>query len=235
MLLMLACAPSPPEEPEVTLAEASEKVTFASVETLGAHTYLATSTRVELRRGREMSRHVEVVEIRWQDWDNFSHRRIVDERTVADIVVSDGAAWSRRLGGPWKKKDDAESSRVQLKTTWNSWEQTISSFGDLVVMSEGESEAVEGRLARHYVLSLSELPPVGDDATQPLALSGDLWVDESSAVRLTGKLEGILGREGYRRQVELQIVRTAIGMPQNIQLPEPSEEDSLDNVEQDIQ
>ena len=47
MLLLLACAPSAPEEPEVTLAEASEKVTFASVETLGAHTYLATSTRVE--------------------------------------------------------------------------------------------------------------------------------------------------------------------------------------------
>jgi hypothetical protein len=234
-LFLLACVPKAPEEPEVTLAEASEKVTFASVEMLGAHTYLATSIRVELRRGREMSRHTEVVEIRWEDWDNFSHRRTVDDRTVADVVVSDGVAWSRRLGGPWKTKDDSESSRVQLKTTWNSWQQTISSFGDLVVMREGESEAVEGRLARHYVISLSDLPPVGDDATQPLALSGDLWVDESSAVRLTGKLEGVLGREGYRRQVELQIVRTAIGMPQNIELPEPSEEGSSDNFEQELQ
>ena len=226
MLLLIACISEEIEEPEVTLAEASEQVTFASVETLGAHTYLATSTRAEMRRGREISYHEEMVEIRWQDWDNFSHRRSVDERPVADIVVVDGTAWSRRLGGPWKQKGDAESSRVQLKTTWDSWEQTISSFGDLVVMTEGDTEPVEGRAARHYTLSLSDLPPAGDGATYPLALAGDLWVDEASAVRLTGTLEGSLGREGYRRQVKIQIVRTAIGMPQNITLPEASNKDN---------
>jgi len=225
MLLLVACGSSEPAVSEVTLAEASEKVTFASVESIGAHTYLATSVRIEERRGREVSRHEEVVEIRWQDWDNFSHRRTVDDRTAADIVVVDGVAWSRRLGGPWKQKRDAESSRIQLKTTWDSWEQTISAFGDLVVMTEGDVEPVEGRVARHFVLSLSELPPAGDDATQPIALSGDLWVDEASAVRLTGKVDGILGRDGYRRHIALQIARTAIGMPQNLTLPEPSEDD----------
>ncbi len=232
MLLLAACVSGEPVEPEVTLAEASRQVTFASVESLGAHTYLATSTRTESRHGREVSHHEEVVEIRWQDWDNFSHRRTVDGRQAADIVVVDGIAWSRRLGGPWKQKNDAESSRVQLKTTWDTWEQTISAFGDQVVMTEGETEPVEGRSARHYTLSLSELPPAGDAATQPLALSGDLWVDEASAVRLTGKLAGIIGREGYRRQVELQIVRTAIGMPQNITLPDPSNEGGQEAAEQ---
>ncbi|MFT5682624.1 MAG: hypothetical protein ACI8RZ_003546 [Myxococcota bacterium] len=232
MFLLSACVSTETEVPEISLAEASAKVTFASVETLGAHTYLATSTRTEERRGREVSRHEEVVEIRWQDWDNFSHRRTVDGRSAADIVVVDGVAWSRRLGGPWKKKNDAESSRVQLKTTWDSWEQTIGSFGDQVVMTEGDSEPVEGRTARHYTLSLSELPPAGDDATQPIALSGDLWVDEASAVRLTGKLEGTLGRDGYHRLVELQVVRTAIGMPQNISLPDLPNEGDSEELEQ---
>ena len=102
---------------------------------------------------------------------------------------------------------------------------------DALVAAEGDREAVEGRPARHYTLSLSELPPAGDAATQPLSLTGDLWVDEANAVRLTGSLEGILGSEGYRRKIELQVVRTAIGMPQNIEPPDPSEEDGDANTE----
>ena len=90
-------------------------------------------------------------------------------------------------------------------------------------MTEGETEVVEGRKARRYMLSLSDLPPAGDAATHPMSLSGSLWVDEGSAVRLTGALEGTLGREGYRRQVKLQVVRTTIGMPQNIEIPEPEQ------------
>lgn len=219
IILLAACTEQSPEE-EVTLAQASEQVTFASVENLGPHTYLATSSRTETRLGRELSHHEEEVEIRWEDWDNFAHQRTVDGRTVSEVIVSEGVAYSRRLGGPWKRRSDAESKRVELKTTWNAWEQSASAFGDQLIMTEVTADEIEEREARHFTLSLSAIPYEGDGAIAPLALSGDLWVDEASAVRLIGQLDGVLGSDGYRRQLKLQIARTSIGRAQDITPPE---------------
>lgn len=213
-----SCEEAPPPEVPITLAEASEEVTFASTEAIGTHTFLATTSREEHRRNRVTSSHEEVVEIHWQDWDNFRYRRLVDEQTVSESAVIEGVAYTRK-GGAWKKRGDAETYRMQLRTTWNIWDQTLKVFGERVVMEEVGTDTIEGRPARRFSLSLGPESPRRSKATQqeqPLTLSGTFWVDEATAVRLTGELEGELGREGYRRAVTLKLARTNIGEPQQI-------------------
>lgn len=238
-LVLGACTPDPSADvvlPPLTQAEASEQVTFASTEQLGPHRFLATIRRVEERAGREVSQHEEVVDIRWESWDRFSHRRLVDGKPVSESVVVDGSAWRRRQGGRWEEGADAETDRQQLRLTWNAWEQAVGPFGDRVILTREGLETVEGRRAIRYAVSLA--PSVAEQLQQgadgprrrrptssfaPTALSGSLWVDEATAVRLTGQVTGTLERGDYKRVTSLQLARTSIGAAQDIEPPEVGE------------
>lgn len=212
------------EAPPLTLAEASEQVTFASTEALGRHRFLATTERVERRSGSEQSRHTEVVEVRWEDWDNFRYRRSVDERPVEEVIVSGGEGWLRR-GSSWERVADAEPHRTQLRMSWNAWEQAARLFGDRLSLQRAGTESVQGRPAQRYAVSLGEESmatrpgPRMQGKMTPVSLEGTLWVDEATAVRLTGQLQGTLERDGYEKELRLQLARTEIGASQDIKPP----------------
>jgi hypothetical protein len=212
-------------ENPLTLAEASSQVTFASTEELGAHRFLATRQRTEHRNNSEHSHHVEVVEIRWESWDHFRYTRHVDDRPVEEVVVYDGEGWTRR-GEQWRRVSDAEPHRTQLRMSWNAWDQVTALFGEQVTLEAAATESVEGRLARRYTVSLPATlqpsaagGPRSGGKLEPRSLNGMLWVDEATAVRLTGSLSGVLARDGYTQEHTLQLARTDIGVRQDIKPP----------------
>ena len=69
-----------------------------------------------------VSSHDEAVDIIWQDWDNFEYTRTMDTKELVHwlfAITYHGYAVPK----PWKKYDDAEPYRLQLRAAWNTWEQ----------------------------------------------------------------------------------------------------------------
>lgn len=225
VVLLPGCSGEQDVVPELTLAEASEQVTFASTEALGPHRYQALQERVEYRYGDERSRHAESLEVLWQDWDHFSYQHQVNGQTVESVRVYLGQCWLLRAG-EWDAVDDAEPYRTQLRMSWNAWEQVITRFGDRVELTSEGIEPVEGRSAQRYAVSLMEpvaargSGPRARNTLDPLELQGTLWLDEATAVHLTGRLRGVLGREGYTQEQTVQLARTEIGTLEKIEPPD---------------
>ena len=225
--LTLVCAcHDEPLEPPPSLAETSQEVQFASVDRLGPHHLLSTITTTESRDGREVSSAEETVEIRWQDWDHFVFSRTRDGHPVSAVTVAGSHAWLRRTDGAWVRKDDAEPYRIQLRTTWNTWDQALELFADRIALTEQGADVVEGRSARVYAVSLAPLPelPPGTAARvraagQPVSLAGRVWIDEATAVRLQADVRGVFERGNRTREISLKLTRSAVGQDQGISRP----------------
>jgi hypothetical protein len=187
------------------LANASKQVIFASVEKLGMHTYEAILERTEFEDGKELGSDEEILWVAWQDWDNFHFRRQVDQEIVQDIVVLDHKAWKYK-NGEWVEREDAEPYRVELRGTWNAWEQMLSPFEPYMVFTSKGLDDQEDRRAEHYELGIKD-PPESAYKLVPTKLQGDVWVDELTAVRLLATVQGTLERDSYTKEVSLKILR----------------------------
>ena len=218
---LVACDPKPPD-PELTLADASEDVIFASVERLGPHRYVASATRTDTRQGRAMADRAETVDIGWESWDRFRYERVVNGSQTMSVIVSDGTPYARHASGSWERKEDAEPYRVQLQSTWSLWDEALEIFGDRVELTLDGEDIVEGRRATRYQVSLRPLPEgakLRASAFEPTSLSGLVWLDEATAVRLTARVEGEARRGDLVRKVTLRLVRSDFGAPQDIAAP----------------
>jgi len=229
--LLIGCRGCQEESPEPSLAEVSEEIQFAAIDQLGPHHLLSTIERTDARDGELLSETTESVEIRWQDWDHFEIRRVVDGRLVSATRVSDGRAWVLRGNDDlWRRRDDAEPYRVQLRQTWNTWDQALELFGERVVLTEAGEAVVESRPARKFAVSLSPPLQVGPRRArrlaqdgQPVELGGWLWLDEATAVRLKAEVSGVHEQGARRREVALNLTRGAIGQWQEVSPPSPDE------------
>lgn len=217
------CGPEGPPPP--TLAEASQEVQFHSVDQLGAHAYLATIIRTELRDGEVVGESQEVFEIRWQGWDDFEVRRSVDGDVASAVRVAGGRAWVLR-NGTWQSRPDAEPFRQELRLTWSGWDQAMDGFDDRVAYGDPEDGVVEGRPARRYGVDLKPLPKMGKARRRrrqadggPTALSGFVWVDQTTAVRLVADVQGETVRGDVTRRIQLKLARSAFGLDQGIAPP----------------
>ena len=225
-----------PVLPEPTLAEVSQEVRFQSVDSLGPHSYVATTIRTDLRDGVVVSEVQEVFEIQWQGWDDFEMRRSVDGDVASSVRVAGGRAWVLR-NGEWQKRLDAEPYRQELRLSWSGWDQSLGGFDERVDYTEPQDGVVEGRPARRYVVGL--LPPRGQrsepsDASSekdedaplesgPTALSGFVWVDQHTAVRLVADVQGELVQDSVTRRIQLKLARSAFGQDQGISAPPAAE------------
>lgn len=234
--MWVGCGPSDPDAP--TLGDASREVQFESVDRLGPHHYLASIKHRIIRDDGEVDRTDEAVEIRWQNWDTFEFRRVVNAELQSAVVTVDGRPWSLRSKGRWELREDAEPYRLDLRQSWNAWDQALEPFKERIELEEEGSELFEGRAVRRYAVRLvpeSEEPelergkgkgkrrrkvhqPANTD--QLISLSGRVWVDEGTAVRLQAEVTGELEQRGRRRTVDLQLTRSGIGLPQDISPPE---------------
>ena len=214
-----ACDRPPPSEPQ--LAQASGEVTFASVEKLGPHHYVGSVQRTDSRPGVADRVTDEVVEISWQDWDDFHVKRIMDGVAERETIVAGGKVWVKS-GEIWEPREDAEPHRVQLRATWDNWDQVLASFLDHIHLVDSGPDIIEGRPAERYTVQMlpaDQAPRPRAYGFQPDSIEGTVWVDKATAVRLKADVVAVSTRHALTRTTRLSIVRSAIGDDQGIRPP----------------
>lgn len=223
MIFLFGCTFVPEITEEEKLAKASTKVIFASTEALGSHRYESRVRRKELREGIAESSHDEIVKIDWNDWDNFSYSRTIDDKEVTSIIVSNHIPWLKSYNKPWKEDEDAEPYRLQLRSAWNTWEQYIGSYEDVLSWKSLGSEEIEGRRVTRYELSVDPtvIPPARH--LQLTSLSGSVSIDQATAVRLYTEMKLIMQGNGFQKEIDIQIKRLDIGRLQSITPPEANQ------------
>ncbi len=228
LLLLVACkgCSEEPEQPTMTLPEAADEAIFASVEKLGPHRCMATWSRADTRAGASAGGHEQAVEIAWRDWDRFSVRRLTNGEPSTEVIVVGGHPWTRNRGGRWERREDAETWRVQLQNTWDTWDEALEPFGDRVQLTETGRELIEGRWARRFTVALGpEKPSKGRrPAFTPRSLSGTVWLDELTAVRLLAEVEGVVTQGNLERKITLRLVRSDFGADLGIRVPRGASE-----------
>lgn len=220
--LLLACSGSgPAATPAPVLAEASGRVTFGSMESLGSHV-LEASLRQETRAGDEPPRaSLTTFRLRWQDLDNWSAERAVDGRRAEEMRIVKGQAWTAGADGRWEAQPDPEPLRVQLHHTWDLWQVATELFPDRVLLTEDGTGEVEGRPIRTYTVSLGPPPAKKTRRVwEPTELRGSVWLDEGTAVRLVADLHGEAVSGNQKRTVELKLAVHGIGLAAGVKGPE---------------
>lgn len=197
--------------------EASHQVIFASVEKIGSHAFQASYQQKEFHGEEIRSTHEEVLEISWQDWDNFQSRRTVDGETVSSIIILDSQTWDFQAE-KWEKRRDGEPYRVQLRNTWNQWDSVMRHFEEYVEWIPDGDETVEGRKTKRYKAKFIK-PQDVKRGLRPTKFRALVWVDEETAVRILGEIEGTLIRDAYKKEIKYQVQRTEIGQKQEINAP----------------
>jgi hypothetical protein len=221
LLFLLSCA-DPVEEPTVSLSSVSEQITFRSVSSLGPHHMLATVTRIEEWEDGTEDEHQETVELAWNDWNRFHFRRLVDGKAVFESIVSDGKAYSRTQGAGWRADLDPEPARQALRTTWNVWHAAFDPVGDRIGYTEVGPSTIDTRPARHFAVGLTE-PAEGirirRSQPQPETVTGNIWLDEATAVRLSADVTTVLRLPARRHRIHLQLTRSGFGSDQPVHAP----------------
>lgn len=216
---LLACTPQAP--PEELLADASSQVTFTTVEGIGPHHLVSSVHRTDSRAGMPDLTVDEVVEIAWQDWDNFHVRRLVDGQPERETIVAAGVPWVRSAD-IWDRRDDAEPHRVQLRTTWNTWEAVLGPWLAHIELVPDGDDIVEGRPASRYqvrMLPADRAPKTRTSAFTPVSAQGTVWLDKATAVHLRAEVEAVARRQGLTRAVRFTLQRANVGEDQGIAAP----------------
>lgn len=213
ILLWLACTSTDSTvestKPEMTLVEASQAVTFASSEALGAHRLRSVRKQREFHGEDVRSTTTEVLLIDWADWDHWQVTQMVDEEVVTQVWVVDGRC-VERINDRFVERPDGEPYRVQLRNTWNQWEMLMRPFTEHVEWTFAATSAISERKTKEYTASFTR-PPLSNTGLYPKDLSGTIWVDEQTAVRLAGSVEGTLLNGPYKKIVSLTVERSDIG------------------------
>ena len=223
-LLFFACGESDPKEQPPTIEKVSHEITFDSVARVGPHHSVSTIQRSEFRSGEEVSHSLEVTEIMWNSWDSFHFQRALDGEKNFELIVHDGKFASRNGRGPWTADMDGESARLDVYTTWNVWDEALSSFKERIVYEKVGSSVVDGRATEHFRVSLapekeSKSKKVGRRTAKPTHLEGEVHLDAQTAVRLSANVKATTARESLERHIHLEIQRSMIGQTQPIEAP----------------
>lgn len=213
ILLWLACTSTDSivssTKPEIALVEASQAVTFASSEALGAHRLRSVRKQQEYHGEDVRSATTEVLLIDWADWDHWQVTQMVDEEIVSQVWVVDGRC-VERSNDRFVERPDGEPYRVQLRNTWNQWEMMMRPFTEHVQWTFVDTSMIEDRKTKQYTASFTR-PEMGNTGLYPKDLNGTIWVDEQTAVRLVGAVEGALLDGPYKKTVSLTVERSDIG------------------------
>jgi hypothetical protein len=186
---------------------------------LGPHAFEATLLRESTYDGHKTE---EKVRVAWGDWDNFQLQRYRNDRLRAESRVLRGQAYAKSGKGRFRTARDAELYRVEMRHSASFWGRALEPFRGRVHAQRMESATVDGRPAHRYSISLTdgEAPERGH---VPVALRGEMWLDETTAIRLSGKLEGHYiknGVEGKDVLIALELHRNKIGIVPVITRPE---------------
>lgn len=220
MIFFFSCTIVPEQSQNEQLAKASTEVIFASIEPLGSHRFQSKVRRKELRDMNVVSSHDELVEVEWQDWDNFRYTRTIDTKEVHALIVHHHIPWFRTYAKPWKQYEDAEPYRLQLRSGWNTWEQYLGTYEKQLSWRVLEETQLEGRPVTRYELTLGSASMPAQQNLTLTSLTGSVTVDSSTATRLYTEVKMVLSSENYTKEIDIQLKRTDIGRPIEITPPE---------------
>ena len=221
LLVLLACGSTDgtPAAPTLTLPQAAKQTTFAGVTALGSFHLQASLRKTDTVEGRPAKESAETMEIRWKDADHWSYVSARDGRVVSDVRVWDGVAWTIRAGVT-EKKGDPEPFRIQVATVWDPWSWGLERLAEDVKSVAGPVELLDGRRAVRYTLALEDQKK-GHRTWTPTAVSGDLWIDEATAVRMRGQVRVDATNDKRTTTRELLFTLGAIGADPEVVRPDP--------------
>lgn len=184
-------APAP--EP-ITPERASEQVTFGTLQDIGAFTFEYSTRDTRTAAGTSTVRDA-AGSLKWKDRDNWEYSTVLDGVAATRWLVTGGRAFQALSGGPLLPKGDPEPLRAQLALGWDPWDDLVAITGGRITYGPGVAEVIDGRDAMRHTLSLTPVPPPKrvsarlGAALAPVRLSGQVWIDAATSVRLLADLE----------------------------------------------
>lgn len=222
------CTDEQPQAEEI-LAQ-SQEVTFDTVVQLGPHRLESTVVTEHKDSGKRTS---ESLEVAWADWENFMVRQVRDGDIQREVRVMESRTWVRE-GERFERREDPEIYRGVLAQTWNTWGLATGSFSEQIGYDYAGEVVLEGRRAHRYTLRLATDEELLDDEQGgsgpkhraarfvPMAISGELVIDEATSVRLTARLEATLVSRGGGRERAVRFREVRSGFGQRPVIPEPT-------------
>lgn len=210
LTLLLACSGSPPPEKRV---DATRTLTFTTLEQLGPYRMEASVERTLQYAGGEPQRTLTTMQLAWRTPDQWELHRTRNGRPITHAIVYDGSGWLATGEGRMNRLNDAEPLRADLARTWDVWSETFGGLADRFAYTEVGLETVSGRPAEHHTVSL--LPPPakvkGRHPWVPTAVSGDVWLDEATSLRVQAKVSVSAEGKGQTQEITLLLAVSDVG------------------------
>lgn len=219
LVLLTGCGDARKQTDE--LAAGSLKTTVGTLEQLGPHQMRSSQRRTESRPGAADKVTDELTELTWQDWDHFRLLRRMDGVLVQETVVADGVGWLRQ-GERWLRQEDAEPLRVQLRTSWNTWDMALGGHLEHLQFVHDGRDIIGGRPAQRYrVESLppEQAPKPRGFGFRPTGVQGQVWLDEATALRLKAEVTATAQVGGATRTTRYELLLSSFGEVEPIRTP----------------
>jgi len=210
----LDCGPDDPsqtDEPDAADAFASGPPAMSpgTLRYLGPHVWDA-SLEIRGDRGGLWPSQEVVAKLAWAGIDRSLYELVQNDR-LQRVIRVDSQVW--RLSthdGKYRLRHDALGNSIILQRTLQLWDQAMTGFARQLAWRRVGTDTVDGRSCVVWRLELAPPPaldstdPLSPDQaasrlglpTEPLSLSGTVYVDESTGNRLLAEIEGrFIGRE----------------------------------------
>ncbi len=205
---------------------ASQKVTFETVQDLGGFTLQSSAHDERVTTGGKVLRE-SAVSLKWKDRDHWEYESLTDGRPTTHWLVNEGSAWESLSGGLLTLKGDPEPLRAQLGLAWDPWEDVVALTGGRIQYGAGVPETVDGRAAVRHDVSLAPAATVVahrsfGPAMEPVALSGTVWIDSETAVRLLADVtvqSATPGDASRSRTFNVKLAVTGLGQDPGVAVP----------------
>lgn len=220
LLLSLACPDRSLEGANSqALAVAAQETTVATFLALGPH-ILEAHTEVVTERPEAPTTTVKnTSRLRWQDDRHWQWIRERDGARLSEVRVFGGKAWSAVGTAGLKARPDAEPLRAELGLDADPWVAALGAAESRILYTEAGEEDIEGRKVWRYLLALSPGTAGGRRSRDVISVDGQVWIDQTTAVRLAGDVTLKTTSRDQTRTTRLQFAATHIGGDAGVEAP----------------
>ncbi len=204
----LDCGPDGPSDPEAPAPDEVEEsgpppMSPGTLRYLGPHVWDASLDLRGDRAGLWPSTET-VAKLEWADIDRSLYEVVQNDRLQRVIRVGSQVWRLNAHDGKYRLTHDAAGNTIIFQRTLQLWDQALSGFTRQLAWRRVGNDTVDGRPCVVWRLELAPPPaldstePLPPDAaasrlglpTEPLSLSGTVYVDEATGNRLLAEIEG---------------------------------------------
>jgi len=201
--------------PAEDMALATRELSFGDITQLGPHRLDAAIARALIFDGKRTEEGEEQLQLVWSSWDDFQFARRREGVVVSQVQVAGGVARALGADGALHPVLDVEPYRVELRMAWDVWGIGLGVFQRAMRFERLAEGDLEGRATTQYGVSLDPEAQLGSGRTVPLDLSGTVWIDDETRVRLLGEVTGHWHPHGNPQlvhEVKLALARSDFGL-----------------------